>query len=275
LARAQFMQLLEAGLATYGQPGDGGVVLSGPLEGESYRIRTPQFTRVDDAPALRVTGTGGSPIVVELLRQGAVMRRIEASSGMLRMVEDPHAADPSLLVELNRVRVYDAGVAGSSTEHPELSLPRMVWPGRVFEVPQAAGEGGLPTPSQLRKYAELPIYASEPGVRGAYNGLRDSLQSLTRRIVSQLHERATSAVSCLVLCVIGALMSIRMKDALPLVVYFWTFAMAIITLVMSGGGENIATSNDHALVLGLGVMWAGNAGLLLVAFFLYRQVSRN
>ena len=98
---------------------------------------------------------------------------------------------------------------------------------------------------------------------GAGNLLEGGLFTLKRNIIGKRHERAASAVSCSLLLLLGAVLSIRLRDRSPLVVYFWSFLTAIAVVVIVNIGQRTAGDASGSLAAGLVVLWSGNAALVV------------
>ena len=109
----------------------------------------------------------------------------------------------------------------------------------------------------------------------AINDLLGEIAKLGRRINARLHERASSALGCMTVLMLGAVMSLHLRGSTPLVVYFWTFLLATVAIIISRSGENIVTANDKHIVAGLIVIWCGNAINALVTAGVYWKLSRN
>jgi len=102
--------------------------------------------------------------------------------------------------------------------------------------------------------------------------LRDRIAGLRREILSKLHERAAYAASCIVMVILGAVMAIRLKDALPLPVYLWSFGPALVTVISISAGQNMThNSGTH----GLFILWGAVVGLSLLALLEYRRLCRH
>jgi len=96
--------------------------------------------------------------------------------------------------------------------------------------------------------------------------------------------RIWSRVATPRLLLLGTLLSVRLRDRLPLVVFFWAFVLAILTLIMIYTGSSMAervsvqdiiegTGGDR--LIGMGILWGGNLILLFVIARLYLRVARN
>jgi lipopolysaccharide export LptBFGC system permease protein LptF len=91
-----------------------------------------------------------------------------------------------------------------------------------------------------------------------------------------VHERAASAVSCLLVLLMGAVLSIKLRDRMPLVIYFWVFLMALIAVVITNSGEKLAQSgSSNAMGMALLVIWLGNVILAVTLGLNFWKLSRT
>lgn len=101
---------------------------------------------------------------------------------------------------------------------------------------------------------------------------------LKRHIIARIHERTAMSVSCLVMMMLGAVLAVALRSALPLTVYFWSFVPAILGLVVISSGADLVKDVDQfggAEVVGLAVMWSGNLVMALLSLGFLRKVQRN
>jgi lipopolysaccharide export system permease protein len=255
--------------------GQAGVVLSGYRQ--SYRITSPTVRTVRGVIILK--SAPGKPITVQYPvnsvkhpYQGPVLRRIEAISGRIA-IDPPNQGQPGIepkaSIELAEIRMFKMPGTEPITEKLTDTLPPMGWQTPVID-PQIKG----------KPIGELMAVASHHFTRSknvdyARESLDKSIQKLNRKIISQLHERAASAITCLILLVFGSILAIHLKGQMPLVVFFWSFLLAVVSIIVIHTGQNLAVTQRASVVSGLAILWAGNIGLALITFMVYRQVARN
>ena len=273
---ADIMRRLAGALAT-GEPPRALVqnrdraVLHGVLSGDRYVLSAPIIR--EQGELLRLRSKGKQPVRVELFTggetRGEPARVYLAESGVLKVRTGGLSAEPTIDLELENVEVIGRpdGPSGGDRLIP---IRQLRWPGSIFE-----GDPEQMSPEALREMAQRPAYADSPQVTEVGFTLRDKIESLRRRITGQRHERAASAVSCMLLLLLGAVLSIRLRGQTPLVVYFWSFLLAIVTIVITSSGQNVAGATATPLPLGLAVLWSGNALLLVVVLSVYRKLARH
>ena len=98
---------------------------------------------------------------------------------------------------------------------------------------------------------------------------------LFRQVVAQLNERAALAVACLLMIVLGALLSMKLGGGMPLVIYFWSFLSAVVVVIVTHSGENIASHPGMSRTFGLSVIWLGDLLLLMAVGGTYWRLARN
>jgi len=250
------------------------VVLTGPREGETYVIDAPTFRQVDGE--LRLAGQGDRPVTVRYRRDGKPYRRYEAEAGRLTLEQDPLRELPQVALTLDRLAVHDADEASEPAEKPTMELPRMAWPGAIF----SGRDIRLSQPQTLRagellRLAGEGAYADVSEVKQGGRLLRDQLLALAHEVQAVKHERAASAVACVLLLVLGAVLSMQLRGQMPLVVYLWSFLLAIMTLIVINSGEQMAESTHYAVAGSLIVLWSGNLALAIITGVMYCRLARH
>ncbi|MEM6855008.1 MAG: LptF/LptG family permease [Planctomycetota bacterium] len=245
-------------------------VLHGALDGDRYVLSVPQVE--EDEDRLRLSSQVDRPIRVEFFTNGQTSgrpaRTYETDTAYVRVKTNVLTLEPSIDIELLDVTVSGMGSA-PAVGNRSVIFRQLTWP--EF----------LPADLKERRAVELLAeaggeeYHASAAVGQAVNVLERGLFMLKRDIIGQRHERAASAVSCSLLLLLGAVLSIRLRDRSPLVVYFWSFLLAVITLIVISSGLNLADDTPASVVVGMSVAWSGNALLLVVLLYSYRKLSRN
>ena len=242
-----------------------GVRLSG--KNQEYLIRSPAARM--QSGGIRLLARQNLPITVEYPAD-APLRRMEAQSGFIKINPPSYGGlEPSASIELFDLRVFTIPNTEALTEAPEGSLPPLRWPEPVIE-PETLNN----SIEQLQALASDQA-AISPNVSRAQTELSNNIHKLGRKIVSQLHVRAASAVTCLMLLLFGSVLAMHLKGQMPLVVFFWSFMLAIVSIIIIHTGQNLATSRDTSISVGLSVLWMGNIGIALASFVVYRKLARN
>lgn len=116
-----------------------------------------------------------------------------------------------------------------------------------------------------------PVIADGP-IGTISDGLKGSLGRLGREITSKQHERVAFSIACLVMVLTGAVMALKLKEALPLVVYLWSFFPALGTVLVISGGQSVIYRQG---AIGIPLIWSGVLGLAVYTFLTYRALSRH
>ena len=245
-------------------------VLHGPLPGDRYVVSAPAVA--EQGEFLKLSGDASQPVRVQFFPDGRVdgqpARVYTADSALIRVRTNALSPEPSIDVHLENVEV-SGGDDDLAVGNRQVMFRQLSWPQFLPEDVQDRPAG------QLLLEADHPAYAASSAVDDAADRLRRGLQDLKASIVAQRHERAASAVSCALLLLLGAVLSLRLQGQSTLVVYFWSFMLAIVTLIIINSGVNIARGTDASLAAGMVVVWAGNALLLAVLIHSYRRVARH
>jgi len=98
------------------------------------------------------------------------------------------------------------------------------------------------------------------------------IEDLGREVLSKRHERYAMSASCLVMVLTGAVMALKLKDKMPLVVYLWSFFPALTTIIMIASGQS--TIHKEGAV-GIPVLWSGVVGLTAYTLLTLRNLARR
>ncbi|MEM0982448.1 MAG: LptF/LptG family permease [Planctomycetota bacterium] len=104
------------------------------------------------------------------------------------------------------------------------------------------------------------------------DALSERIAKLGREITSKQHERLAMAAACLVMVLSGAVTALKLRHAMPLVVYLWTFFPALgVVLLISIGQESVHDSG----AIGIPILWSGVAGLGVAATLGVLRIKRT
>lgn len=247
-----------------------GVPLRGPLGGEFYTVSAPGFATAQNG-ILQLSADGAAKVVVEH-KDGAaspMLRRWEAESGQISFRLDPESDEPVAVLSLKAVRVQDPrkkGVVSAKSEH---TFDALAWPGALLADVQHMGAA---------QWLESTEKAAQEEPQGALAEARTNLfkqtKDLRRRVVAQFHERASNSAACLLLAVLGALMSLWRRGSMPLVVYFWCFMLAVASLITINTGANMARASQARFGAGLALLWLPILLQAVLAMVILRRLRR-
>lgn len=257
--------------------------------GQQYQLNVPLYRMEATGLALRAgderDGAMDRPVVVERLNAlGEVSRRYEAASGFLRLVSPEIGVEPMLELELDEVRLYTVNLRGEKdlqTEHRTLRLPMMRWVEPILPLPakteQVIGRDGQPvwTTDQLETLGQQYELGDSPAVINASQQLTQVFNRLGHMIIAQHFQRAASALACLLLAILGAVLSIKLAGKGTLAVFFWSMLLALLTIILINSGERLTSYSDDDLLLPILTLSSGNIVILIVIFVLYLDIRRT
>jgi lipopolysaccharide export LptBFGC system permease protein LptF len=106
--------------------------------------------------------------------------------------------------------------------------------------------------------------------------LRRSIADLAQQIGSELNSRASFALACLTLVLLGAALGILMRGKNPLLVFVVGFVPAIVLVLLITAGRRMVENAEPGHTLpGLATIWAGNVLLLLLVTGVYAKLLRH
>lgn len=251
--------------------------LDGP-NGQGVRIQTARLVWERDHDRWRADPLEpGSLVEVEMRTQGGSLERYGAQraylSAKLSNEQSPFAesVEGSLVFSLD---LYDV------TIRPGVSASAIA---ASNNVPQMKFEG-LTAPNDpfrdLRRKSSAELIAAAKALGDSGNNkiaraaerLQSDIAKLGREITSKQHERLAMDLSCVVMVFTGALMALRLKTALPLVVYLWSFFPALGTIILISSGQQ--TTHREGWI-GLPILWAGVFGLAGFAAVVYLKLRKH
>jgi lipopolysaccharide export system permease protein len=121
-----------------------------------------------------------------------------------------------------------------------------------------------------KRMADKP--GDQPVLSPALATLRSDVLELLNEVLSKEQERYAMSVACLVMVLVGAVMAMRLRDALPLTVYLWAFFPALATVLAISGGQQLTHGKG---MVGLPVLWAGVGALSAFAVVEFLRLRKH
>lgn len=119
---------------------------------------------------------------------------------------------------------------------------------------------------------ESPAGTGDDRLREGTARFDELLQDHDREITSKQHERLATGLACFATVMLGAVMGMRLRDRLPLVVYLWAFLPALGAVLTISGGQRLT----HATGLpGLLLLYGGVAALGALIIAEYTRLARH
>jgi len=158
------------------------------------------------------------------------------------------------------------------------------WPPRVDDlVPQGCQVRDWQQASSAQVLQRIEEMPAEDGA-GPYKELTANARDLRTRLElnranvryesdSHIMQRFAQSVSVGLVLLLGAVLAVWLRRALPLTVYLLAFLPAVGNILMISGGQQVM-KNGHP-VPGMFLMWGGNVLLSLVLAIAWTRVARN
>jgi len=272
IAEEDLLDRLEEGLTrsaqSYGSAEVLGVRLIGAHEHQHYVVSCAAVAP-REAEAVVIPASPEKPALIDLYEGGRLLRRYEARGAVrFEPVAMEPGGEPRLSPLLRNVSIVDPRRPDRTTERSEIKLTRLWWPQPI------AGPLIGQSTTELIGVAGQRFPASIPVGRAAVT-LQTQIERLHNRVISEVHERAGTAVGCMLAAVLGAVLSIYLRGRLPLVVYLWTFLIVLGGTLVLQTGARLATDDNRSLTLGIAVLWMSVAGVAGAIAYLYVRLSRN
>ncbi|MAJ47753.1 MAG: hypothetical protein CBC35_10890 [Planctomycetes bacterium TMED75] len=134
---------------------------------------------------------------------------------------------------------------------------------------------------QLIKAARTPLPA---GSYGPTKALQSELERLADRlvveernldleIIARILHRIAQSLTVILLLMMGAVLAVLLRNALPLTIYGLAFIPAVIDILLISGGEQMIKYGDP--ISGSLVMFSGNLMMLCIIMLAWFRLSRN
>ncbi len=240
------------------------LVLYGPL-GERCTITAPRVALAKDQAVLNADGDRKVTVRVTREQDGKLLRWMRAESAIIEAEQRTRSDEPRLTLELTGVTV-NAPELPTPTDLASSHLKLLRLPEKVAADLREA---------RMEDLIARGLAEDDESIRKEVDRLNHVIESLRREIYAAINERAAMAVCTMMVMLLGAVMSMHLRQQVALVIFFWCFVPAIIAIVAINGGENVITSHDFHYAVGVVATWAGIVGLLGLIGFIYARLSKN
>lgn len=146
----------------------------------------------------------------------------------------------------------------------------------------------VPMPPEVRNLPALrtpDYYAAGTGLgMGDLNELNKSLLKISNSIVGEMHSRASFAVSCLILVLVGCALGMMFRSGNFLSAFAVSVMPALMTITLIGAGQQTAENIPdlvlsptfhNPLQLGLTLIWSGNVIVCFIATWLLWKLQKQ
>jgi hypothetical protein len=144
----------------------------------------------------------------------------------------------------------------------------------------------VPIPNELKQLANhnVDYYRTSPGVSHDDKMLlQRALLRIGNSIQSEMHSRASFAVSCLILVIVGSVLGMMFKSGNFLSAFALSVMPALLSIALICAGQHtcdnipwrVDTNFQNPLGLGLGLIWTGNVLVAVIGTALIRWLIRQ
>ena len=134
---------------------------------------------------------------------------------------------------------------------------------------------------QLIEAALAPLPEGSPGPTAAMHSelvrlagrLSREVANLDFEITARVLHRVAQSLTALLLLLMGAVLAVLLRNALPLTIYGLAFIPAVIDILLISGGEQMIKYGDVSS--GFILMFSGNLMMLIIIMLAGFRLSRN
>ncbi len=259
---------------------DTGVVTFTNSSGVEHRLRTGDLRWDSPTKRFRVRPPPGlDRVELEVYPPDGTIERYSAEQAWLAPVrsqpDDPFSEvrGGSMTFELILERVeVRTGSGGTLTERPRWGFEGLSVLSDPYPELRNTPSDDLIVSAREIVAAAQANNENKSGIAARADRLEREIAKLNREITSKQHERLAMNASCLVMVFTGAVMALRLRQALPLVVYMWSFFPALGTIIFISSGQQ--TTHRQGWI-GLPLLWFGVVALGAFAVWMFMKLRRH
>jgi len=209
-------------------------------------------------------GSTDRPVQVREMRNGRDYRTLSANQIRVSAVPDNNARSMYVTIDFHDV------ISTLAAPRPSYQISfAMDMPQEIADIPRSR------TPLD---YAIAPN-ASPTLVKD----LKRSLVVIGNNVTSELHARASFAISCLILVMVGCALGMMFKSGNFLTAFAVSLVPALISIALVITGQHtcenvprdVTVNFRNSLDLGLGLIWSGNIAVAAIAAVLLTRLQRQ
>lgn len=246
------------------QNADGrGLEMVGPQD-QYFRFRGSKIKR--DSRQITLEGDAANPVEVQVWSRGVMERRLTAEQAVLQLLADNLSDEPRLTAMLHKVTIHDRNLPQQTSQRQTYPLP-MLGLSQLFAQP-------LRTLSSEKTLAEAKRVDDEE-IASTASTLERQIRRLMREITSRRHERAATAVNCMLVLMLGAVIAMRLRQHVVLWIFFCSFVPAILAIIAIVQGQSMMEDLKLDARLGIAMIWSGNLALFVLLSILHLKLRMN
>jgi len=246
------------------------------LDGEGGRLRVSDASVAEAVDGRVRLAPAGSAEAMEIAwrRADGDLRRLRTGAATLGIEGTPRERATRISVELFDVAVEGelgaGGFEGLGGEGEAVGRRESVSLGDAFGLPAdpAPAAFGL----SALELMEVAGASSDASLRERGERLAEIHGDVRREAIANRHERGALAAAGLIISPLGAVMALRLREKMPLVVYLWSFLPALGCVVAASGGAKVA--EEHGAV-GLWMIWGACGALAAFLALEFLRLRRH
>jgi lipopolysaccharide export LptBFGC system permease protein LptF len=260
IVRERMMRTISDGLLHRGR-----VVLESSVPGETYEIRASRIERQENA--LVLMADGDKRVEIDQYAHGVISERRFHARRAVVSIDVESYAEPRVDMRLSDVAVLSTREQGRGTERTTLMMPLMRDPRPVAEPLRNTSMLQLMTVARTE-------YGQSEAISRQVDRTHQRITLLLHEAKGELHERAALAVGCLLMILLGAVMSMKLEGRLPLVAYFWAFVFSACAVAVTRTGGRMITGPGLPYYAGVMVIWSGNLIVAVAVLMSYWRLEK-
>lgn len=268
--RAIFDQVLQKFSTSQDGISSGTITLLGMTDEYQYVIHAAGVKQIATRN-IQLLASDSQPIVIDFYLGGVSNTRYKTDFAVLELDFDEDVLNMQL--ELGQCEVTDLRKReGHVTQHAKMPpLKALRWPDTT--------QGPLMDVLMKRSIFELQDivsqrYGNDSEVVYIAQAVHAELVKMGWNIMTLRHQRAASSMGCLLVLLLGAMMTCYMQGRTPLVVYFWSFSLAAIAVIITRSSENIIDDPELSRFISTTLIWSGNLLVLGILCALGMKISK-
>jgi lipopolysaccharide export LptBFGC system permease protein LptF len=235
--------------------------------GREYLLRAGGF-QLNQERQIDLTG----PVrLLEILpyRNNEVYCRYESDHGRITLEDDRIDRGLELILETPQWQLA-GGVKGTALQKviPELPIPEGISEGlqrttlleTLTEADSSSGGLGISEPSNV--------------LQNLQQQLRKQLVQVDNQLASEIHSRLVLGLGCIPLILTGICLGVLIRGGHILSAFGASTIPGALLIVFILSGKQLTKNPSAGPEIGIGVMWGGLALLTVLAWFVYRKISR-
>jgi lipopolysaccharide export LptBFGC system permease protein LptF len=136
----------------------------------------------------------------------------------------------------------------------------------------------IPMPDDLRamEHNDVRHYlTSRTAGKREQDELKVNYNKLISSIRSEMHARASFAVSCFILVMVGCALGMISKSGNFLSAFAVSVVPALLCIALIVTGQHVCENTPQSMGMGLSLIWSGNVIVLIMAVFLLGKLQRQ